>query len=98
MSTKKTLGTTIKKARKELGLSQKEFAHILHVSDKTVSAYEVDRAMPGFDMMQKISTALNKPISYFDTSAEIEDLDLEIKLRTIEKELLEVKKLLKKRG
>jgi repressor LexA len=98
MSTQKkyNVGETIKKARKEIGLSQKEFAQVLHVSDKTVSSYEVGRALPSFEMMKKISKSLHKPITYFDDDAP-EDLDLQLRLNTIERELLEIKKLLKQR-
>jgi len=93
----KTLGKTIKKARREVGLSQKEFADILHVSDKTVSSYEVGRATPSFDTIKKISRIVHKPITYFDEEASGDDLDLQIKIKVIEKELLEIKKLLKNR-
>jgi len=98
MSTQKkySLGETIKKARKESRLSQKEFADILHVSDKTVSSYEVGRALPSFEMMQKMSKTLHKPITYFGDDAP-EDLDLQLRLNTIEHELLEIKKLLQAR-
>jgi len=91
------LGKSIKKARKGLGLSQKDFAEHLHISDKAVSSYEVGRAVPNFEMMKRIAKLLGKPIGYFDGDAEVSSVDLEIKLKIIEKELLEIKKLLKKR-
>lgn len=102
MSTRKSdkkhmLGKVIRDARKEIGMSQKDFAKQLRISDKTVSSYEVGRATPGFETLKKISSVVNKPLSYFDTDAPREDIDLEIKLRSIEKELLEIKKLLQKR-
>lgn len=94
----KRLGTAIRKARKEVGLSQKEFADQLHVSDKTVSSYEVGRATPGFETLKKMSRLMNKPLAYFDVdNSGTEDLDLQIKLSTIERELLEIRKLLQKR-
>ncbi len=93
---KYNVGEAIKKARKEVGLSQKEFAEALRVSDKTVSSYEVGRALPSFEMMKKISKSLHKPISYFDDESP-EDLDLQLKLNSIERELIEIKKLLKQR-
>lgn len=94
---KEKLGKAIQKARKQIGLSQKEFADHLHVSDKTISSYEVGRAMPGFDVLKKMSRVLNKPISYFDSDETSDDLDLQIKLMIIEKELLEIKQLLSKK-
>src|SRR3989338_9653321 len=90
-----TLGNIIKKARKEVGLSQKEFGDLLHVSDKTVSSYEVGRAVPSFDTIKKISRIVHKPITYFDETESNDDLDLQIKISTIEREMLEIKQLLK---
>jgi transcriptional regulator with XRE-family HTH domain len=92
------IGKMIRKARKEIGLSQKDFANVLHVSDKTISSYEVGRAMPGFNTLLQISKVVQKPISYFDSDVEHEDIDLQIKLAVIEKELLEIKKILAKRN
>lgn len=94
---KRKLGDAIKKARKEIGLSQKQFADQLEISDKTISSYEVGRAEPSLSTLKKMSEVVNKPISYFDTDSEMGDIDLQIKLRIIERELLEIKKLLKKR-
>ena len=96
-SSAKKLGTTIKTARKELGMSQREFAQALDISDKTVSSYEVGRATPSFDMLRDISRIVNKPLAYFDSESHSDDIDLEIKLNIIERELLEIKQLLKKR-
>lgn len=99
MSTRKDLfiARSIKKARKGIGMSQKDFADILQVSDKTISAYEVGRAVPSFQMMTKMSKALHKPMSYFDVDAPTDDIDLQLRINTIERELLEIKKLLKRK-
>lgn len=94
---KKDLGKAIQKARKELGMSQKDFAQQLHVSDKTISSYEVGRALPGFDVLKKMTKVLNKPITYFDVDYTSDSVDLQIKLHIIERELLEIKQLLQKR-
>ncbi len=91
------LGKAIRKARKDVGLSQKELALSLQVSDKAISSYEVGRATPSFHTLQELSKVVNKPLSYFDTEDQSDDIDLQIKLRVIEKELLEIKKLLAKR-
>lgn len=103
MSTRNTktntmkLGSAIRKARKEIGLSQKDFAQQLRVSDKTISSYEVGRASPGFETLKKMGKIVNKPLAYFDVDGASDDIDLQIKLSTIERELLEIKKLLLKR-
>ncbi|MBP9815772.1 helix-turn-helix transcriptional regulator [Candidatus Woesebacteria bacterium] len=91
------IGKAIRKARKEVGLSQRDFAEALNVSDKTVSSYEVGRAQPSFNMVKKMSIIFHKPLSYFDGEIEDDDLDLQIKLRIIERELLEIKRILKKK-
>jgi len=91
------ISLAIRRARKEVGLSQKDFAEILRVSDKTISSYEVGRVKPSFDMVKKICIIVHKPLSYFDSDIEADDLDLQIKLRIIERELLEIKKILKKK-
>ena len=78
-------------------MSQKDFAQQLHVSDKTISSYEVGRALPGFDVLKKMTKVLNKPITYFDVDYTSDSVDLQIKLHIIERELLEIKQLLQKR-
>lgn len=88
------LGSAIRKARKQAGLSQKELAQVLSVSDKAVSSYEVGRAMPSLQTLQTLGRVVNKPLSYFDEGSQSQSLDIQIKLAQIEKELLEVKKLL----
>lgn len=50
-----TLSGRIKRARMLAGLSQKELAEKLGFSDKTVSAYETDRAIPPIPTIKKIA-------------------------------------------
>jgi transcriptional regulator with XRE-family HTH domain len=93
----KLIGTRIRKAREEAGMSQKELANLLSLSDKAVSSYEVGRTTPSVLYLKKIGLAVQKPISYFDDTPESDDIDLQIKLKIIERELLEIKRLLGKR-
>lgn len=90
----KTIGARIKHARMEEGLSQKELAQKVKLSDKAISSYEVDRAEPSFQMLQKISKVVNRPVRYFLDESIQQDVDLAGKLAKIEQELAEVKKLL----
>ena len=53
----------IKKARVSSGLSQKELAERLGVSDKTVSAYETGRAVPSATTVAKIAELTGRPVS-----------------------------------
>lgn len=86
-----SLGHKIKSSRVAAGYSQKELAKVLKVSDKSISAYEVNRAQPSLKMLRKIASTVNQPLSFF---TENEELDLATKVAKIEQELAEIKKLL----
>ncbi len=89
----KELGGKIKDARESQRISQKELAKLLKISDKAISSYEVGRTSPSIETLEKLSTIVQKPLSYFSqktTSDTIQE-----KLARIEKELQEVKDLLK---
>jgi len=90
----------LKQARVEAALSQKDLADSLKLSDRTISAYEKGRAMPPLDTLQSISNLTHKSINYFldEEVDEGEDLDLQVKLKKIEIELLQIKKALKEHG
>lgn len=90
----------LRQARVEAALSQKELADALKLSDRTISAYEKGRAMPPLDTLQSISNLTHKSINYFlDEEIETqEDLDMQVKIKKIEIELLNIKKALKEHG
>lgn len=90
----------LRQARVEAALSQKDLANSLKLSDRTISAYEKGRAMPPLDTLQSISNLTHKSINYFldEEVDEGEDLDLQVKLKKIEIELLQIKKALKEHG
>ena len=58
-----TIAERIVHRRKELGLTQKQLAELLHVSDKTVSRWETDKQIPDALTMQDIARALNISVS-----------------------------------
>lgn len=89
----KDLGEKIKQARLDVGLSQKELGQALQLSDKAISSYEVGRAEPNLSTLKQISHLTGQPVSYFLDESTTTDYDLQLKLRTIEKELLAVKKM-----
>lgn len=91
------IGQKIKTARQEAGYSQKELAEVLQLSDKTVSAYEVGRAQPNIQTLSKLSKAMHKPVSYFLDDTEEKDLDFQLRVKKIEQDLVEIKKLLSKK-
>lgn len=95
---RKKFGKLIQKARKELGMSQKELANQLHISDKTISSYEVGRALPGFDVLKMMGNVLNKPITYFDADY-IGDLeDMQVKLDRIGNQISDIKGILARKN
>lgn len=83
---KRALGLRIKRARQLAGLSQRDVADALKVSDKTVSAYEVGRAEPSLESLNILSQLMSQPVSYFVTpdddrnslSEELKDLKHDI--------------------
>lgn len=52
------IGDNIKKIREEKGLSQKDLADKLFVSDKTISSWEINRTEPKMGMIEAICIAL----------------------------------------
>ncbi len=51
----KNIGNIISKLREEKGLTQKELADKLNISDKTISKWETNANLPNIDMIFKIS-------------------------------------------
>jgi len=91
----KLLSQRIRNARKEARLSQAELAFAIGVSDKSVSAYEQGRSQPPFEKLKKIAQCTKRPLGYF-TDEETNESAIVAKLRSIEQELIEIKKLLHK--
>jgi transcriptional regulator with XRE-family HTH domain len=90
-----TIAQRIKKARKAVGLSQKQLGKVLKLSDKAVSSYEVGRATPPIETLREISKVTYKPVSYF-LDEENKAVTLESRLQIIERELAEIRKELQK--
>lgn len=89
------LKTKIRQARKQATLSQQQLSQAIGVSDKAVSAYEVGRSSPPLKILEKISQATGKPISYFlNKESEAHPDSLLIKLEAIESELRNIRRLL----
>lgn len=88
------IGQKIKAARKIRRITQDELAKVIGVSDKSISAYESSRANPSLNMVEKIAKATNQPLSFFlEETVEISILS---KLREVEVQFKEIKKLLEK--
>ena len=59
-----------KKAREEVGISQKAVASELEVGRSVISDWEHAKTTPAMDRLGDISQVLKKPVSYFFTAAE----------------------------
>ncbi len=89
------LSKRIRKARMNAKLSQSELGKGIGLSDKSISAYEQGRSIPPFMKLKKIAEQTSHPLSYFTEDKPTEMVDLSQKLLAIERELAEVKRLLK---
>lgn len=59
-----TTGQKIKKIRKQLKLTQEEFAKLLSVSSSLVSAYERDERLLSIDLAKQICKAFNTSLDW----------------------------------
>jgi len=59
------IGSRLRKAREETGLSQGAFAKALDLSSEYISLLEAGKRTPSFDTLYRIAVYLNKEISYF---------------------------------
>lgn len=90
------LARRIRQARINARLSQADLGKGIGLSDKSISAYEQGRSIPPFPKLKKIAEQTSHPIAYFTEDKPTQDVDLAQKLASIERELAEVKRLLKK--
>ena len=65
-------GKKIRKLRKDLGLTQKELAQIVNVTNVSISGYERNERTPDIDTLVAIARALNTTPNY------LLDFDVEI--------------------
>ena len=73
------IGNFIQTIRKEKGLTQKELAEKLGVSDKAVSKWETGNGMPDISLLQKLCATLNININEFLSGEKIDRDDYNIK-------------------
>lgn len=58
-----TIGQRLIAARKEMGMKQVEVAELIHVSERTMHAYESDEVVP-FRKLKELSELLGRPMSW----------------------------------
>lgn len=59
-----SFGERIKKCRKEMSLSQKEFGQKIGVAESTVSLYESNKRFPDVDTLKRMSALFDVSIDY----------------------------------
>ena len=88
------LAQRIRAARRNARLSQDALGRSIGLSDKSISAYEQDRSTPPIEKLKKIAEITSHPLAYF-THDDTDEVTIASKLLSIERELAEVKRLLK---
>jgi transcriptional regulator with XRE-family HTH domain len=59
------LGSRIRAARRDAGLSQGQLAEKLATTQSAISLYEAGQRSVGIDMMLNVAKILNRPLHYF---------------------------------
>ena len=65
MDTKKYLGARIQEIRRSKGIKQSELSENLGIDPKYISKIVCGRCFPSFELLDKISQVLQKPVSDF---------------------------------
>ena len=69
------IGTVIKILRTQNKLSQKELGNLLHLSDTTISAYEMGKISPSFETIVKIFRLCGCDLCIKDKNNNIIDIE-----------------------
>lgn len=56
------LGQTIKKYRKEKGITQKQFASLIHVAESTIRSWEQKKFLPTYHTYKKIKELISNTL------------------------------------
>lgn len=71
-----SLGENVKKIRKEMGLSQEKFGEKIGISRSYVGEIECGKIKGGANLLNALSKATGKPVSFFISGDSIDDVDL----------------------
>lgn len=64
MLDKEQIGKTITRRRKQLGMTQKQLAELLHISYQAVSRWELGSSVPTMEMMVELAGVLQTSVDY----------------------------------
>jgi transcriptional regulator with XRE-family HTH domain len=59
------LGSRIRTARRDAGMSQARLAELLNTTQSAISLYEAGQRSVGIDMLLAVARILNRPLQYF---------------------------------
>ena len=59
------LGSRIRSARRDAGMSQGQLAQALNTTQSAISLYEAGQRSVGIDMLLNVAKILNRPLHYF---------------------------------
>lgn len=98
------IGSNIKRLRKRYDMEQKDLAHLLHVSNRTISSWETNRTEPKMDMIDKMCEIFkcrksdfleSTPVVHnYDYIVDVPDDDIQILVECYKKASYEDKKLI----
>jgi transcriptional regulator with XRE-family HTH domain len=60
-----SLGSRIRAARRDAGMSQGQLAQALNTTQSAISLYEAGQRSVGIDMLLNVARILNRPLHYF---------------------------------
>jgi len=70
-STAAVLGSRIRQARKDAGLSQARLAQLLSTTQSAISLYEAGQRTVGIDVLLNVARLLNRPLHYFLSAVDV---------------------------
>lgn len=78
MKQKNNLGTKIKQALFESGLTQQQLAKLIKTDQGLVSSWQSGKRIPTIKSLEKIAKATNKPLNFFVDAQNIAGRDINI--------------------
>ncbi len=66
---------TLRRLRKEKGMSQKQLAEVINVSSSAISQYERRKASPARENLHKLAEYFNVTVAYLEGTSSIDDIE-----------------------
>lgn len=88
ISAKKNIGSILRERRIRKGLSQRELASKIGITQTFLSLVEHGKRVPSYDVLQRIAEVLDEDATHLEREAGSADLDTVIQLNRLLKRLL----------